>query len=896
MKNRKLLFGAMLLLLSSIPFTQFAQQTIPCFTNEATQKFRAEHPDLQKAWDDYQIELSKPKFKSPSAAVPVHIIPMVFHVLYTSSTQNISDATIQAQVAKLNTDYRKLNADTSAIVQGFDTLCKDVHIEFRLAQLDPNGNCTNGIDRIYTHKTFQADESSKLNQWPRDKYLNIWVVDDIAGSTPSATILGYAHFPSDVSTYLFPYDGIIAVYNTVNGTSRTLTHEIGHYLSLEHPWGSTNSPEVACGDDGVDDTPMTKGHFSTCVLYTPDCNSSTVAASYPFTAVTTASGTSDTAAVSTTTYANYSSISAVGVSSNSSTLGSFGFTKWDTGSVDGDTALIDMTGSINTGKYYQFTVSPKYQSVMTLTGITFNVSRNSTGMRSYAVRSSLDGYTSNLNASISPANTDLSVASNEFFYENDASTPENGSKITLSGASFTSMLNPVTFRIYAWNAEDTLGSFEVDNIAVNGTDGALENTQNYMDYSSCTAMFTVGQITRMRNALESTVSSRNNLWSTANLAATGVSSPAICAPRPEFYASRNRLCAGGTVNYTKNFMNGTETSRTWTFYGGSPSIYTASGNPPAITYSTPGLYKVSVTAANSAGTDSVVKTNYIRVDANGADVSGVSFSEGFESISYADFFWKWTVNNFDNNYPNTWDLTSSAGYNSSHSAVMNGYGNYPYDVDELYTPMFNMTGLTGVTMTFRLAGASHAGASIDMNDDLKIYVSTNCGSSWLLRSTLTGSSLINNGYVENYFIPTSPSQWNLKTVTIPVTSVTSNTQLKFVYTSGDASNNIYIDDVNINGTVGITENSIDNAGLIIYPNPSNGSCSVAYRLNKKATTKLEVVDVLGKKVAELTNGSQPEGEYTFSISKEAQGLRNGIYFVRLSIDNESTTQKLIITQ
>ena len=61
-------------------------------------------------------------------------------------------------------------------------------------------------------------------------------------------------------------DGVIALSTYVGsiGTSsptnsRTLTHEIGHFFNLQHVWGNTNAPGVACGDDGVSDTPITKG-------------------------------------------------------------------------------------------------------------------------------------------------------------------------------------------------------------------------------------------------------------------------------------------------------------------------------------------------------------------------------------------------------------------------------------------------------------------------------------------------------------------------------------------------------------------------------------------------------------------------------------------------------------
>jgi PKD repeat protein len=695
--KKNLLFSVMIAAFSFMSLPQYAQQTIPCSTSEVAQQLRALHPELAQDWENYKTAVSQKQGKS-YRSTQTYIIPVVFHILYTTAAQNISDAQIFAQITRLNTDYRKLNTDLSTAVNGFDTIADDVNIEFRLAKLDPDGICTNGIDRIYTHKTYQAGESAKLNQWPREKYLNIWVVNDIAGSTASATILGYAHFPSDVATMLFPYDGIIAIYGTVNGTSRTLTHEIGHFLSLEHPWGSTNSPGVACGDDGVTDTPDTKGHFSTCPLTDATCNP------------------------------------------------------------------------------------------------------------------------------------------------------------------------PI-----------------------------IENVQNYMDYSSCTCMFTKGQVIRMRNAIESPVSGRNNLWTTANLLATGVepSMPVVnCAPKSEFWGSRIRLCAGGAVTFTKNIMEGTDTALTWSFAGGTPATSTASS--PTVTYSTPGLYDVTLTAYNGAGSNAITKTGYIRVDGTGASYYGI-YSEGFETMSYSDFFWIWNVNNPDNN-EFTWDRTSATGYMSSKCAVMNGYGNFPYDVDELKTPSYDLSGLTGITLSFYLAGASHAGSATDMNEGLKIYSSTNCGQLWSLRSTLTGTNLLNNGYQPDYFVPNTTTDWILKTITIPASIATSNVEFKFEYTTGNASNNIYIDNININGTVGVNENVLENSNLNIYPNPSNESSTIFYHLSKAGNAKVEILDVLGKKVFEVPAKNLAEGDYTISVSKQGENLRNGIYFVKLTVDGQSVTQKLILTQ
>jgi PKD repeat protein len=204
---------------------------------------------------------------SRSAAPTPYIIPVVFHIIHDYGTENISDAQILDQVAILNRDYRKDNADTVQIVPPFDSLAADAEIEFRLAQIDPDGNCTNGIDRIASMETYVGDDESKLNRWPRDKYLNVWVVRDMMDG-----VAGYAYYPGAVDGFLAPFDGIIILQDYIGsiGTSsvtnsRALTHEVGHWLSLSHPWGNTNSPGVACGDDGILDTPQTKG-WTTCNL------------------------------------------------------------------------------------------------------------------------------------------------------------------------------------------------------------------------------------------------------------------------------------------------------------------------------------------------------------------------------------------------------------------------------------------------------------------------------------------------------------------------------------------------------------------------------------------------------------------------------------------------------
>ncbi len=117
---------------------------------------------------------------SAQQSPPQYIIPIVFHIIHEYGSENISDAQVLDAMRILNQDYRKLNADTSIIVPTFQGIAADAQIEFRLAQLDPNGNCTNGIDRIYSSETNVGDDGSKLNYWNRARYLNVWVVKAIS--------------------------------------------------------------------------------------------------------------------------------------------------------------------------------------------------------------------------------------------------------------------------------------------------------------------------------------------------------------------------------------------------------------------------------------------------------------------------------------------------------------------------------------------------------------------------------------------------------------------------------------------------------------------------------------------------------------------------------------------
>ena len=238
------------------------------------------------------------------AAPPVYTIPIVFHVIHKGESvgtgTNISSAQIQSSVDALNRDYRRTSAN-GGVAQGNGP---DTEIQFCLAGVDPNGNPHSGINRVngtsvagYAANGINACQSGcndvaikALSNWDNRYYLNIWVVSEINGNgadvaNPNVNnnftggTMGYAYTPVSPITAISNIDGVVAVNLAVgndptvtfgtNGTlgyrlwwasrlNRTITHEVGHYLSLLHTFGNSCS-ESNCNTQGdqICDTPPT---------------------------------------------------------------------------------------------------------------------------------------------------------------------------------------------------------------------------------------------------------------------------------------------------------------------------------------------------------------------------------------------------------------------------------------------------------------------------------------------------------------------------------------------------------------------------------------------------------------------------------------------------------------
>ena len=198
-------------------------------------------------------------------------IPVVVHVIYDFSAPgnvSISDNEIYAAIDHMNQVYNMNDQSLSGIIPTWAPYKGNPHITFHLANRDPQNNPTRGIVRTFSYLTNGGDESAKLAPWPPDQYLNIYLENVIGRGTSKGIVLAYATFPESYTDNPFS-QGVIsrtdqAFLNPNFGDVYTISHEVGHFLRLYHPWNSNNQEVegTVCGDDDVDDTPPTIGHFS----------------------------------------------------------------------------------------------------------------------------------------------------------------------------------------------------------------------------------------------------------------------------------------------------------------------------------------------------------------------------------------------------------------------------------------------------------------------------------------------------------------------------------------------------------------------------------------------------------------------------------------------------------
>lgn len=686
--------GILLFVVAFVCSSAFSQNLLHCGSDEMEYRLFQEHPEYRQGF-----ERSKQKLESftrqfaahPPKSGATYIIPVVFHIIHNNGPENIHDSQIHDAIEQVNLQYRKLNPDTNQIVSAFQSIAADAQIEIRLAQIDPDGNCTSGITRTVSELTYPGDHQVKsLIHWPPEKYLNIYVCFDAAG------LAGHSLMPAVADT-IPEWDGIVIRhdYTGTIGTSEyfkrtVLSHEIGHYLNLYHIWGGNNVPGFyylpvgnagnCAYDDEVTDTPNTIG-WSSCSLGASSC-------------------------------------------------------------------------------------------------------------------------------------------------------------------------------------------------------GGLDNVQNYMDYAYCALMFTEGQKVRMHAALNSPVAQRNNLWTPANLTATGTDGLANQLCEAKFETDKQVVCQGDSVLFKDVSAHGV-TGRLWSFESGTVSG-SSSNDTAIVVYNQVGTFDVTLTVSNGTDTLELTLADYITVlPATGTD-HGIA--EGFEN-DLADFTAKWNVREVGQPY--NWEIANT-GFQSSQSAMINNFDGGSNQVYEFYSDPLDLSGFNSLAIAFDWAFAQRAANNTDL---FRIFISNDCGENWLIRKTYSGTSTLKSvsQFVTTPFTPASGSEWMSDTVLINgASNFTDHTQVKFRFESR-GGNNFFLDNIRIGklDALGLHDVSAEQM-LELYPNPAEGFSLLQWN-GQVEPQSVGLYDAQGRVVFETTDLKTLK-----SLMIPLNGLRSGYYLVKVSGMNGAYSLPLIV--
>ncbi len=416
----------------------------------------------------------------------------------------------------------------------------------------------------------------------------------------------------------------------------------------------------------------------------------------------------------------------------------------------------------------------------------------------------------------------------------------------------------------------------------------LDMVENFMSYSTCEYMFTSGQKSRV-TAVFGNYTGLQNLVSYANLVASGTYNgyvPQLCKPTADLSSTKTMICKSTFVNFSDASKRGVPTSWKWTFSGGTPSSSTVQN--PTVQYLTTGSYDVKLVASNTTGADSIIYIKRITVCDNTAQYSAANYSESFEDSALIYNDWKIITSSGNAN----WKRKKGTAYTGNDCMMVDNMSKGWYgEMIELVSPSYNLSTVTSPELAFKVAYSQFNSTT---SEYLKIYASSDCGTSWTLRYSKTSSLLKTTTDQTTPFVPASQAEWKEEKLNLTAYATNTNMRFKFQFTSGKG-NNLYLDDINIRQITGINENSGLEGDVSIYPNPSTKEAFIDFTTSASiANVNISVYDVLGKVVAEVVNTDKLlPGLHSYKIAIANQ-LRPGIYFVKMTSGSVQWTKKLIV--
>jgi hypothetical protein len=256
----------------------------------------------------------------------------------------------------------------------------------------------------------------------------------------------------------------------------------------------------------------------------------------------------------------------------------------------------------------------------------------------------------------------------------------------------------------------------------------------------------------------------------------------------------------------------------------------------------------------------------------------------------------WEVFNGNNN--NTFVIDNTVSHSGAKCVKVANFGQTGSNIDELIAAPVDLSAVASngaqVTLSFRYAYRKKTSANLEA---LKVFVTNNCGDSWVQRKTLSGNSL-STLTSSTSWAPSSAADW----VTVHVTNVTSNYfsqdfKIKFRF-EGEGGNNFYLDDINLYSgapsneiVLGLNEFNESINDISLYPNPTDGELNVSFSASKNKNMQFQVMDLTGKIIQNnLVNAVQGSN----LVLLDTRVFAAGSYFLKIMSDDHFKTLPFVI--
>ena len=178
------------------------------------------------------------------------------------------------------------------------------------------------------------------------------------------------------------------------------------------------------------------------------------------------------------------------------------------------------------------------------------------------------------------------------------------------------------------------------------------------------------------------------------------------------------------------------------------------------------------------------------------------------------------------------------------------------------------------------------------SEDLKVYLSSDCGATWVQRIAKSGALLATNGgAIVSSFIPNA-SQWRKEVITVTPNFVNTGKLMVKIEVTSKGGNTMYIDNLRIYTLLGDKEALAEN-NINVYPNPVTSETGISFDLKAPEKVSVKIFDLVGNTVYQNAETTFGAGSHNLPLYNKMKNLKAGMYMVQVKFGNKIYNTKLI---